>query len=116
MRAIAFIDALLQGRLPFEFPGATLDSALCVFLGHIGAAGLIQDQAQAKVGVWVRSTFSSSNGQFVAYLGEQLAALGISSALGALDSGPLAMSRHPYLPVEPASMHVSWQLYNSTWK
>jgi hypothetical protein len=61
-------------------------------VGHVRLARLQQDGAETGVGVGIAATGARGDGDFLADRAENLAALGIGRALGALDCSPLAMT------------------------
>src|ERR1017187_2551034 len=73
---------------PFQLPGAALDGALDVFLGHVFCLRGQDRRAQSGVPIRVAATLGG-NCDFLDDTGEYLAALGIQRALLVLDCGPL---------------------------
>ena len=91
--AVALEHELLVGGA-LELAGALLDGALDVVGGHVGALGLVDRGAQARVGVGVAAADAGGDRHLADELGEELAALGVERALLVLDRVPLGMSGH----------------------
>ena len=76
-------------RFTLELPGAALDGAFDIVVGHVLALGREDGCAQARIGVRVGAADAGGNGQLANNLGENFAALGVSRGLLMLDCGPL---------------------------
>ncbi len=90
---VALVTDFLVGH-PFEFAGRFLDRALDGVLRHVGRIGLLDGQAQARVGIGVAPAFAGRDRQLAVDPGEDLAALGVDLALAVLDIGPFTVSGH----------------------
>ena len=91
--AVAFVDRLLVG-LASAGARSLLDRPFDVVLGHVGDAGSVDGESEARIGVPVRSAHPGRRGDLPDQLGEDLSPLGVGHALLALDSGPLGMAGH----------------------
>ena len=101
--SIPLVHEFLETRALTGTAGAADNSPLDVVLGHVGLLGLVQDDAQTKVGVRIGATLSGGEGDLVPELGEYLAALGVIGLFGAPDGGPFAVTRHRSPPGDPVS-------------
>ena len=86
--AVSFVSDFLVGDA-FEFTGAALDGSLDVFGGHVLRFGGSDSTAEARVAVGIAATAGfGGNGDFLDEAGEDLATLGVESALFMLDCRP----------------------------
>ena len=92
-RTVALVARLLV-RDAVELAHAAPDGMLHAVLGHVGFAGLVQRQAQARVGVRVAAAELRRYGDLLDQPREHLALLRIRSRLAVLDVRPFAVACH----------------------
>ncbi|MNT44109.1 hypothetical protein D3C72_1806210 [compost metagenome] len=81
----------------FQGAGATVNRALHVVLRHVGIPGLVHRQAQARVGIQVRTAHSGRYRDLLDQAGKNFAALGVSAFFLVLDVRPFAVTSHSSL-------------------
>ncbi|MNV89726.1 hypothetical protein D3C71_1840440 [compost metagenome] len=86
-QAVAFVADFLVVRA-FQATHAALDRALDVVLGHVRVHGLVDRQAQARVGVGIAAAKLGGHGDFLDQARPDLAPLGVSSGFLVFDIGP----------------------------
>ncbi|MNN44940.1 hypothetical protein D3C81_1592500 [compost metagenome] len=95
-QAVAFVaDLFVVGA--FQAAHAALDRALDVVLGHVRVHGLVDRQAQARVGVGIAAAKLGGHGDFLDQAGPDLAALGVSGGFLVFDIGPFRVTGHDAL-------------------
>ena len=89
--AITFVGIVLVND-PGEVAGAFGDGAIDVIDRHVLGFGLEDDRAQLCVGGRIAATGFGRQGEVAREATENLPALGVIRAFGALDGGPLTMT------------------------
>src|SRR5215472_9633453 len=77
-----------------QFTGSTLDGTLDVVGRHVLSLRGRDGGAQAGIGIGVSPAVLGGDGDFLDKASENLAPLGVESALFVLDGGPFGMARH----------------------
>jgi hypothetical protein len=91
--AVALVADFLVAHA-FEVAGGLVDVALDGVGRHVGRLGLLDRQAQARVGRRVAAAGAGRDHDFTDDAGPDLAALFVLAALAVLDIGPFAVSGH----------------------
>src|SRR5262249_56649102 len=81
-------------RHAFEGAAAALDRVVDAVLGHVGLAGLVDREAQARIAVGITPTELGGDGDLLDKPGEDLALLSIRGRLAVLDVRPFAVTCH----------------------
>ena len=92
-RAIALVSDLVVIAVVVT-AGAAFDRAIDRIVGHIGAAGLVHRQSQARIRFDIATTLFRRHRHLADQLGPQLPPLFIVGCLLVLDIGPLAVTCH----------------------